>query len=171
MPVHPAREALTWRDAKGNTARTTFYVDTQLSLTAANTAALAIQTAMVALTNCVLQAAIGPHAVDPQEVVYGTNSQYASVEDKAVFTFQTAAGDIHRFTIPAPKASIFLADGETVDAANTDVVAYTSAIIANAVTRGGQLIAFGAFGIRQRRKTRRKLNIFLKDPSLTEPAE
>jgi hypothetical protein len=51
------------------------------------------------------------------------------------------------------------------------VVAFVSAVIANATDRNGNAIAFGAFGVRQRRKLQRKLSIFTKDPTLSEPAE
>jgi hypothetical protein len=126
---------------------------------------------MVPLSNAVLQSYIGPATQPAQEVVYGTNAVYPAVEDKAIFTFQTATGGIHRLQIPAPKSTIFLADGETVDPANTDVVAFVSAVIANAVTRNGEVIGFGAFGTRIRRKLHRKLTIFVKNPDETGPGE
>jgi hypothetical protein len=164
------KERVTWRDAKGNTATNIFYV-TAASLTAANTAATAVITAMTALTNAHLQSQIGPSTSTPTEVIYGTSSSYATVEDKATFTFQTATGSIHRFRIPAPKSTIFLADGETVDAANTDVTAFTSAVIANCASSSNEALAFGGFGVRQRVKIRRKLTIFTKNPTLTGPDE
>jgi hypothetical protein len=46
-----------------------------------------------------------------------------------------------------------------------------SAVIANGVSQSGQVLAFGAFGTRIRRKLRRKLSIFTKDPTLTGPDE
>lgn len=165
-----AKQSYTWRDAKGNTARTSFYIQ-GANATAQATAANAIFSTMGALTNAAFQSSSGPETAAPTEVVYGTNAAYASVEDKAVFTFQTAHGSLHRIQIPAPVAAIFLADGETVDATNTAVVAFTSAFVANACDSDGVTIGFGAFGIRQRRKTRRKLSIFTKDPSLSEPGE
>lgn len=165
------REVRTYRDAKGNTARVSFFVantgTTATQFTAANT----VNAAIDALTNAVVQSAIGPATGPRQEVVYGTNATYAGVEDKAIFTFQTSTGDIHRFQIPAPLASIFLADGETVDPTNTAVVAFVSAVVANCVSQNGEAITFGAFGTRIRRKMRRKLTIFIKDPALTGPGE
>lgn len=171
MAVHAQRESVTYRDAKGNTGRVSFFVDGGTSANAASTAAGTVITAMNALTNAVLQSAVGPSLVVQQEVVYGTNATFASVEDKAVFTFQTATGDLHRFQIPAPISSIFLADGETVDPANTAVVTFVSAVIANCLSRNNQVLGFGAFGVRQRRKIRRKLSIFTKNPALSGPDE
>lgn len=163
-------EILTWRDAKGNTARTKFYVN-GTTLTADDTAARAVFNAMTPISNAHLQAAVGAATISPTEVIYGTNADFPSIEDKAVFTFQTAAGAIHRLSVPAPISSIFLADGETVDQTNTAVVTFTSAVVANCVSQGDQAIAFGGFGIRKRVKNRRKLNMFIKDPTLTGPAE
>lgn len=171
MPASPQRCVAVLRDAKGNTARYTFYVDGSVSANAAATAMSNVLTALTPLTNAVLQSAIGPFVVVPQEVVYGTNASYASVEDKAIFTFQTATGSIHRPQVPAPKSAIFLADGETVDPANALVVTYVAAIIANTITRDGEVVAFGAFGTRLRRKMHRKLTIFVKNPALTGPGE
>lgn len=165
------KQTITWRDAKGNTARSTFYVASGGTLASQNTAALAIINAMAPLSNAVQQAYNGPANAPATEVVYGTNAEFASVEDKAVFTFQTATGSIHRFQIPAPIAAMFLADGETVDPANTAVVTFTSAVVANAFTRGDEAITFGAFGTRVRRKMHRKLTIFVKNPALSGPGE
>lgn len=163
-------EHLTYRDCKGNTARMTFYTS-QTTEGAATTAFGNIVTGIAGITNAALQSALGAYEISPQAVLYGTTDEFKTVEDKAVFTFQTAAGDIHRFQVPCPKSSIFLADGETVDATNTNVVAFTSAVVAGASNRSGTGIVFGGFGIRRRTKPRRKLNIFVKSPGLDEPAE
>lgn len=163
-------QSLTFRDAKGHTAVFRFRV-TGATPAALETSAAAVVTALTPLTNAHLQSANGPYSQDPTEAIYGTNASYASIEDKAVFTFQTGAGAFHRFQVPAPIAAIFLADGETVDHSNTSVTAFTSAMVANAVDNNGNLIAFGATGIRVRRKLRRRTNIFTLDPSLTGPDE
>lgn len=162
-------EHLTYRDAKGNTARTTLYTS-QTTEGAATTAFGNVVTAMDAITNATLQSAIGAYEISPQPVLYGTNAEYASVEDKAVFTFQTAAGDVHRFKVPAPIAAIFKTDGETVDSANTDVVAYTTAITDAMSNRSGTAIAFFLGGTRTRVKSRKRLNINIKAPDLAGPA-
>jgi hypothetical protein len=165
-----AKQSFTWRDAKGNTARTSFYV-AGANAGAQAVAANNIFVTLGPLTNAAFQSSSGPETAAPIEVVYGGAATYENVEDKATFTFQTASGAIHRYRIPAPVAAIFLADGETVDPANTAVVAFVSAVIANAVDRNGNAIAFGAVGIRQRVKIRRKLTVFTKTPSLSGPDE
>jgi hypothetical protein len=165
------KEVVTFRDAKGNTGRVSFFVASSGTALTQQTAAAAVIDAMFPLSNAIVQAAIGPSTSTRVEVTYGTNSVYASIEDKAIFTFQTATGDIHRFQVPAPVSGIFLADGETVDPANTLVVAFVSAVIADAVSQSGQALAFGAFGTRIRRKMRRRINIFTKNPALSGPDE
>lgn len=165
------KQSCTYRDAKGNTARVTFYVSPSGTLTTQNAAAVAVITALDALTNAHRYSATGPATEAAQPVVYGTNSSYASVEDKAIFTFTTATGAIHRFQIPAPLASIFLADGETIDSANTLVTAFNSAVVANVVSRDSDAVTFGANGTRIRRKARKRLNIFVLAPDLVGPAE
>jgi len=164
-------EHLTYRDAKGNTGRVSYYVNGALGALAADTAAQAIATPLDALTNAHLQQAIGPFTSLPTEVIYGANATYGSIEDKAIFTFQTANGTIHRVQVPAPIAAIFLADGETIDTTNTLVVAFVSAYIANAFSRTGVAITFGAQGTRIRRKMHRRANIFVLDPSLVGTEE
>lgn len=166
-----ARETVTFRDAKGNTARTSYYVSSTISLTAQNTAANAILTPLIALTNAALAAATGPSTNPALPVTYGTNAAYPSVEDKAIFTFTSAVGSIHRVQVPSPIAAIFLADGETIDPSNTLVTAFVSAYVANAVSRDGVAITFGAFGTRIRRKMHRRFSIFTKNPSLSGPGE
>lgn len=163
-------EHFTFRDCKGNTARMTFYSN-QTTAALAATAFGNILNGITPISNAAVQSAIGAYEISPQEAVYGTTSEFKTVEDKAVFSFQDPSGGLHRFAVPCPKTEIFLADGETVDATNTDVVTFVSAVTANAFTRSGQAIGFGAFGIRKRTKPRRKLNIFIKSANLDEPAE
>jgi len=164
-------EAVTFRDAKGNTARVSFFVDSGGTAITQHAAAAAVITAMEALSNAIVQAYKGPATNPSIAVVYGANATFASIEDKAIFTFLTADGSTHRYQIPAPLEAIFLADGETVDPSNTAVTAFTSAVVANTVGRTGTAITFGAFGTRIRRKMRRRINIFTKDPSLSGPDE
>lgn len=172
MAIGALPERVTYRDAKGNTARVSFFVANTGTLTSQSAAASAVITAMDPLTNAARQSNTGPATEGAQEVVYGTNANYGSVEDKAVFVFQSATGAIHRFQIPAPVAAIFLPDGETIDPGNALVGAFATAVTANATSRAGDPITFGSgLGTRIRRKMHRRLTIFVKDPSLNEPAE
>lgn len=62
---------------------------------------------------------------------------FQGVRDTAVLQFSTAAGSIVKVAIPAPQASIFLADMETVDPANASIAALVALVLANVVTPGG----------------------------------
>lgn len=57
---------------------------------------------------------------------------YATVDVRAVFIFQDDEGNVEYVKVPAPDASIFLPDGETVQTpvANALVLALTSAVVA-----------------------------------------
>lgn len=165
------KEVGTFRDAKGNTATFSFYVLNSGTAITQQTAANNVLTAAEALSNAFLQNFRGPSTRQGSPVVYGANATYANVEDKAVFTFQSTTGAIHRYKIPAPIEAIFQADGETIDNSNTLVVAFVAAMIANAVTRDNEAIAFGANGVRARVKMRRRANIFVFAPDLVGPEE
>lgn len=174
-----ARQSFGFRDAKGNTARMSFYIyyDSAEATNAAGSIGSGLSSAVFALTNAAFANAYGPYA----QVVtasYGTNATFASVEDKAMLTFQAVDGSLHRFNVPAPKSAIFLSDAETVNPANALVLALQTALHATsgaaaASTRGGVLFGASSFigGIRQRRKTRRKVNIYTLSAGLDEPAE
>lgn len=164
-------EAFTYRDDKGNIARVSVYVtDTTLALSATDMSNLSAL--ITPITNAVLTNAKGPFTTSPAAVGYGANADYEACEDKAVLTFVTSTGALHRYQVPAPKAAIFLADGETVDAANTDVAALVAGVIANKVSsRDGALITAFIGGTRARRKLNRRLNIYTKNPQLTTIAE
>lgn len=111
---------------------------------------------------------------------YGASGETDNAEDTAVFTFATATGTVAKVSIPAPKDTIFLADNMTVDPANTDVAAFVTALLSGTPETGGAAGFYGATkagasfslflgGLRVRRKTRRKLNIWVRNPELTAP--
>jgi hypothetical protein len=165
------RETTQWRDSKGNLAAVRWYVDSTLSDSAAHSAASAVIDALTAITNAAFQSGSGPATSVAGPVVYGTTAQFASVEDKAVFTFSGADGQFHRYQIPAPKIAIFEVDQETVDADQTDAAAFITAALANIKTASGAGLSSFRGGIRQRRKLHRKLTINTLVPELDEPAE
>lgn len=166
MPI--ALQTATFRDARGFTATTRFFV-TGADSAGLATAAQAVLTPMAALSTLAFQSSHGPDSTPPNEALYPTPATYSDVEDKAVFVFQTAAGGFHRYRIPGPKSAIFLADGRTVDPANALVVAYAAAVIANVVDADGNAVAFGPTGSRTRSRTKRKLGSLTKNPQLTTP--
>lgn len=112
---------------------------------------------------------ISADAVRDQQ--YGTAAVFQSVEDKAVLVFQDGQGALSRFQLPAPKAAVFLADGETVD-----VVGAASAFIISMETfcygrdTDTSPLAFVG-GYRLRRKIIRRTNIWTTNPAETGPDE
>jgi hypothetical protein len=169
MPTYP--QAFTYRDDKGNVARVSMFV-TAADLAAAAAAMTTLQPLQTALSNCVLVNAKGPYTTSPAAAGYGANAEYETVEDKAVMTFVTASGALHRYQIPAPKSALFLADGETIDPANATVAAYTAGVIAQLVSsRDGSDITAYIGGVRIRRKLQKRTNIYTLAPNLTIPAQ
>jgi hypothetical protein len=147
-----------------------FVTDTTFAL--ATTDMSNVAPLQLALTNCVLVNAKGTYTTSPTTNGYGTSAEFDTVEDKAVMTFVTATGALHRYQIPAPKVALFLADKETIDPAQADVAAYFAAIIANKVSsRDGSLITAFIGGTRLRRKLERRFNIYTKNPQLTTIGE
>lgn len=175
MAIFP--ETVTYRDDKGQTATMKFYVSAATAALAL-TAAQAIVDALDDLTNCANNGARGAYTSSPTANAYGTNAEYETVEDKAQLTFQTASGALHRYQIPAPLASIFEADGETVktpdaggDAQQILLDTLVTAMVGDAASRDGVLLSSYIGGIRLRRRFRRRFNIFTLNPELTGPGE
>lgn len=122
MPTQ--RMSVVWADASGRT-RTSF-----LTTSAGGSA---VRAELVAVSNADwLQTWEGD--LDAQ-VPAPAGGVYADVADTATLLFQTAAGAIVKVTLPAPDASIFLADGETVDPG--EITALISQVLASAVTADG----------------------------------
>ena len=174
---------ITYRDAKGNTARVSFYLDDNGGDNNSDAVLVeSIITAMNALTNAAYQSASG--AVSHYGVVqYGAAAtEYQPIQTKALLTYQDVAGGLHRIQIPSPKSSIFLADLETVNPANGLVTALNALMASASVpatgtafvcSRSGNLISNYMGGVLKTTKIRRKLTTFVLTPSLTpsEPAE
>lgn len=167
-----------WTDAKGNTARVSAFMFETTGGTFQDVAGLwsSIQTSMAALTNAHVYG--GTFSAPPSKLFYGTNAEFPNIEDKAVLTFQDDDEILHRWQIPAPKAAIFLADGETVDPANGLVDAFINDIIAGDGTNLAEVTSQASHGMasfiggtRVRRRLHRRFNIRTKDPALTGPGE
>lgn len=62
---------------------------------------------------------------------------FQSVVDRAAFIYQCADLTLVTVIIPAPKASIFMADGETIDASNGLVVAFNMGVIGSLTNATG----------------------------------
>jgi len=170
------QHSLGYVDAKGNQTRMRFYISHD---TVANGVAVYddFASAINALTNGLNFSNPGFGGAPTVSGEYGAADQFESVTDQAVFTAIDAAGQIHRFMVPAPKAAIFLADLLTVNMANAAVGDYTD-IITNAgsaasfiSTRSGQGFASVPAGLRIKRPNRRRVSVFTKSSNLDEPAE
>ena len=166
-PADTQFRTMGFRDAKGNTSRVRVLIGAATDA-ALQTAFNTIQGHVQAITNAneydVNNGNLSAHRT------YGTSAEYNTVEDKAVLTFVSQQGTLHRYQFPAPKAAIFDADQETVNAAQTDV----AAVITDFQTSVYGLPADTApltyvGGQRIRRRMHRRVTIFDKDPTLTGP--
>jgi hypothetical protein len=109
------------------------------------------------------------------DYLYGASDNYDDAEDSAVFSFVTTQGTVAKISIPAPKSTIFLADNQTVNPANAAVAAFVTELLTPSDYAAGSIAsaksgaAFVSFlgALRVRKRTRRKLNIFVKNPQLT----
>lgn len=172
------RQSYTYRDARGNTARTSVYISYDSAAPAdAEAVGLAVFNALATTTNGAVVSTSGPLSrVYP--VAWGSNAPYPNVEDKAQLTLIAADGSLHRLSIPAPvgsgAGSLFLLDGETISPAAIAglLTALTTAVNAAYVSsRGRQAIIGFAGGMRERRRMHRRLSIFSKSAGLDEPGE
>lgn len=157
--------SVTFRDSKNQTASMRWFQLSTLTIAVQLSNSQAVLADVAALTNASVVLNQNTGAAAP---VAGASADYENVEDKAVFVFQTAAGAIHRYQIPAPLASIFLADGETIDFTNGAVAAFVARMVnGNTVSRDGDPIASAVGGTRLRRKLQRKFNIRTRNPTLS----
>lgn len=167
-----------FRDAKGQTATLKMYRQAVDTAAHQQSDALAIAGDLLLLTNSASIVSVGVYSSPAAAPLYGANAQFQNVEDKAVFTFTTAAGGIHRYAVPAPLAAVFKADLETVDNTASPVKQFiadmlhatysgTAPTTLNAACdrQGNPLTAYVG-GIRRRSKFKRKFNIFTLDPTL-----
>lgn len=141
-------------------------------------AAQAIHAALDAITNAAPGPAKGAYNTAPAPNAYGAAGAYQNIEMKALLTFQTATGAIHRYQVPAPLLSIFDADEETVktpdgggDAQQILLDTLVTAMVGNVASRDGVLLNSYIGGIFLTRRFKRKFDIFTKDPALTGPGE
>jgi len=127
----------------------------------------------------------GAYTSDPNPVSPGAASTYLDVADKAVFVFQDSVGTLHKYQVPNPKSTIFLADQETIDFTVTAVKQFvadmthatfsgTAPTVSSTnpvVSRSAVPLASSVGGYRRRGKTPRKFNIFTRNPALSGQGE
>lgn len=178
-------QSAAYRDARGHVGRVRFFVDTGHTLTQQAVQAEHVITDIQSLSNAALQTATGPYAPPASAVVYGTDGEFPDAEDKAVMTFSTPTGALHRIEIPAPQSVIFEADGETVDVTVEEVQQFIADVSDDTfmgtapaaglggplVSRDGAQLTLWIGGLRARRKFQRKITIYSKTPSETGPDE
>lgn len=115
-----------------------------LSLILADPTGAGIQGALLAKSNAdYLEYWEGPLTINgaPGPV----SAQYPSVLQQAVLTFECGDGTIAKVALPAPKASIFLSDGQTVDA--TQIAGIIAACQAALISNTGSLAVTYLSGI------------------------
>lgn len=176
MPNIVSLFSVNFRDVKGFSSTNKFFGSYDTPDDGA-TLYTAVKNGFAGISNAVYNGGIGVSVVPSKPTLYGSNLEFSTIEDKAIFTFVDTAGSIHRWQVPAPKDAIFLADGETVDPANGLVVAFVNAITTATAgpsfvcSRAGIEVNFFAAGVRIRRKIRRKITIFTLNPTLSGPDE
>lgn len=191
------KETFTIRDHKAFNAHMIVYLHNSYSASAANGAAYILAQDIYALQtgNSVLGPdgatatvkAHGPYTspAQPWSGTFNSSGDYKAVEDKAVFVFQDAAGVVHRYQVPCPLSSIFLADQQTIDVSQAVVKQFLADMLdqtvggtaPNALTlhpivsASNYALSFFIGGYRGMRKPQRKFNIFTLNPSLNGPGE
>lgn len=111
---------LHYEDQENEAARQTYYLDGVVSNPAA-----AAPAALVAAIEGISDAAIVKVTLLPTDssILGATvDAEYSDIEDKVTFYCKSASGLSYKFALPCPEAGIFLADKETVDLADPDVV-------------------------------------------------
>ena|ERR1041384_2037473 len=173
-----SRQTYTFRDAKGQVARCSVFIRwDSAAAQGAETVAATLGNAIAAATNANWEGASGPYSFVSVPAL-GTAATYVDIEDKAVLSYLSGTGQLHRLSIPAPKATLFYADQQTVEKADTLVAAITAAMILVSGTayvsdRGGTAYIATPFvgGQRKRVRTQRRMSIYTQAANLDEPAE
>jgi hypothetical protein len=130
---------MVWADINGRT---------RLSYVNTNGGGAAIQTALEAKSNAQVQNSVDATAT--VVVPAPTAATYQSVADVAVLVFVDASNYQTEIVLPAPQASIFLADGETVDI--TQIGTIIAAVVGTAETSTGGLVTAFLGGYRATKK-------------------
>jgi hypothetical protein len=129
-----------WIDADGNT-RTTQILG--------NASTLSVELTLLAASQADLLTDVeGNLTVNTTPAPPG--GTYRNVTDEADLWYADAGGSIVQITLPAPTASIFLADQETVDTSNTLVAAITAQVVGTVLTASGGVVTNIVGGRRSR---------------------
>jgi hypothetical protein len=181
--------AFSFRDAKGQTRHITicFTTDQGTNATDASVLTFSVQgvvNALQACSNAHVQSEINIFPTTPGQqsgVTWGAAAEYQSVAQQARLYYLSSdpSGDpapTSSITIPAPLASIFEADGVTVNPGNANIVALNTALAVGGLTSGstavmctrsGLVASSFVGGIFLGKKLSRKWTRYTKDPTLT----
>jgi hypothetical protein len=166
-PVFAQWYSYTVRDAKGQTSRMRVLIG-GASSTAVESESQTLKPLLAACSN-------GHWSLpnqDGPDHVYGGTGDFQDAEDKAMLVFTDPSGRLHRFQLPCPRHDQFQADTETINASATAMAALLANMQANvygAASDTAPLVYIA--GTRLRKKLKRKLTIWTKDPTLAIPAE
>lgn len=106
-----------------------------------------VELALISVSNMdVLKSWEGPLTVN--SAPSPAAATYQAIADYAALLYQDAVGDQVWVTLPAPKSSIFLADGVTVD--STAIAVVHSAVIGVVQTAAGNPVTTYVGGVRRR---------------------
>lgn len=171
-----AQQSAGYTDAKGFKGRVKYFVSYDNDGDGVSVSG-AFVTALSACTNAVLSSAPGIGGELTISGSYGTNATYANITDVLVLEAIDSAGSIHRFSIPAPKAALFLADQVAADFSNTDLAALVNVIVNGddnpyfISTRSGLQFSSVPVGSRVRKRNRKRITGFTKNGALSGPAQ
>jgi hypothetical protein len=168
MPQY--RQSFSYRDWRGRTAHGAHWLSAA-DLPTATTDATAVAGAVSTVSNAALISANGPYSSPYAPASYGNNTVYPDVEDQAVLFFATAGGGRARFAVFAPKTTMFLADGETVNSAQAGVAALITALNGVFCRPGPDLFSSYIGGRRMRSRNFRRRNVFTLTPTGTPAGE
>lgn len=157
-------------DAKGNKKRLTWWQFDE-DLPTSRASAYVLAGFIAGLSNANWQNGGGLIHTDNLPLQRGVNAVYPSVEDNLVLIFEDTTGQFHKYEIPAPKEEIFLADGETLDTTNTDVLGVYSYARAHGICgRAGNTMVDFTGGYRVRKRMQRRITLYTSNPALDGPA-
>lgn len=133
---------------------------------------VAVRTALGNMSNArVMETSsqVGIKQINPANPANTTYDEaYATVDIKAIFVYQNDVGDVVYQRVPAPDASIFLADGETVQdpADEALILALITATLAalNASTPAGTYIYVR--GYREGTEARNRVPLPIEEPGI-----
>lgn len=161
---------VTFRDDRGLTAKARFfstYGGGGETIANGLTRLEAVATALVACSNAEPASSFGVLEGVYVSAAFGADANYESCSDVCHLTFGiTDSKSLVRISIPAPKETIFQADGLTPDSADTTLAALITAVQDNAANQDGLTGLIYKAG-RRIKRNRKQLNSSLKSAALT----